>query len=80
MDDYVRTLVGENHVGTGIAWTSSFLQVFIAELRTRFNNSIPCDGESVVSLRGMKKTREDFVVILVYFSSLHILWKCSFEN
>ena len=53
---------------------------FIAELRTRFNNSIPCDGESVVSLRGMKKTREDFVVILVYFSSLHILWKCSFEN
>jgi hypothetical protein len=24
--------------------------------------------------------REDFVVILVYFSSLHILWKCSFEN
>jgi hypothetical protein len=28
----------------------------------------------------MKKTREDFVVILVYFSPLHILWKCSFEN
>jgi hypothetical protein len=36
--------------------------------------------ESVVSLRGMKKTREGFVVISVYFSSLHILWKCSFEN